>query len=113
MSTSKKETKLPGGVIQADVDAWKKKHGSVHQFAAQDKGKSYFFYLSEPTDEVMSLAYSKAKESSWEAGLVLFSNCWLGGDEAVRAKQRIRSGAVHQTAAYFIGDTPDFKAVEL
>jgi len=111
--TSKKEIKLPGGVKQSDLDSWKKKHGHVHQFTAEDNGKTYWFCLSEPNDDVMSLAYSKAKESSWEAGLVLFQNCWLAGDEAVRTRQRIRSGAVHQTAAYFIGDTPDFKAVEL
>jgi hypothetical protein len=74
--------KLAGGITKAQANAWKAQYGEVKviEVDADDNGKDVITgYFRKPDLTIMSFA--SAEENEVKKAKVLFSNCWLGGDQ--------------------------------
>lgn len=95
-----KTTLLPGGVSQEQLAKWKKEHGTLYKIAVErSKGNHAVCYLKPADRNITALAMSKmGAQKILEAGEVLLTNCWLGGDEDIKTNDRLFVGAA--TKAY-------------
>jgi hypothetical protein len=69
-------------VTKAQIEEWKKKHGTI--FEIESDGK--FGYIFDPVSDlrIMKSFISAQSEESMKAIDVILNNCWLGGDEDLK-----------------------------
>lgn len=81
------------GISPAQIEAWKQQYGpdAVYEYATSDGLKGYF---RRPDRRVISLAVSSGQTDPMRVNEVLATNCWLGGDEAIRTEDRYFLGLV-------------------
>ncbi|MBD3748937.1 MAG: hypothetical protein IE931_05530 [Sphingobacteriales bacterium] len=74
---------LAGGVTQAQLDAWKAKHGEVHIISVEvSKDDKAVGYYRKPDRDVLANVVNKATDGlMFEAREFLAQNTWLGGDK--------------------------------
>jgi hypothetical protein len=77
----KKQAERIGQASESQIDEWKNKHGDVLTY---EVGDNSVFYLHRPSRVIVKLALSKAANDPLEMAKVLATNCWLGGDEALK-----------------------------
>lgn len=73
-----------GGITEAQIAAFKAKHGKVHRVDIVENGDTYIGYFHRPDFQTIKAVTKVSKTDEVEAGKVLFDNCWLGGSEALR-----------------------------
>lgn len=81
------------GISPAQIEAWKQQYGpdAVYEYTTSDGLKGYF---RRPDRRVISLAVSSGQTDPMRVNEVLATNCWLGGDEAIRTEDRYFLGLV-------------------
>lgn len=81
------------GVAPGQIAAWKKQYGqdNVFEYVTADGLKGYF---RRPSRKVISLALSGGVGDPMHINEVLATNCWLGGDEAIRTEDKYFLGLV-------------------
>lgn len=89
---------------QKQIAEWKAKHGTVYQLEAENGKVCYIF------DPISKLVIVKALmaamlKGSFEFVDSLINNCWIDGDESIKADDRIKAGLYEQVKD--IIDIPD------
>lgn len=74
--------------ITAQIAEWKKKHGDVFAYAADGKT----CYLRRPSRQAIAAASVVGKEDAFKFAEVILTNCWLGGDDALRTEDKYFMG---------------------
>jgi len=80
--------KLPEGVTEANINAWKEKFGKVKIITCKcENGKSVEFIIAQPTREILDAwAHHHNNDNIAKARQVLESNCILHGDKTLFEK---------------------------
>lgn len=92
-----KNKKLPGGVTQAQLDKWKKEHGEVKEveIPLDDTGKNIVTcYVKKPNIDILGAAASVAETDPMRSGLILYDNCYLGGDPETKESDEVKMSVV-------------------
>lgn len=99
-------TTLPGGVTQRQVDEWKASHGEGKVFAVDvpvnDSGATVTAYFRKPDLDTIAVAAKVAQSNPVKSGLVLFDNCWLGGDPKVKEDDECKMSAIEALNGMFV-----------
>lgn len=112
MSNQPTNQKLDGGVTQAEIDKWKKSHGTVNQIDILYDGHTYTCYLKKPDRNTVSFAMSKeSADRILESGEIILENCWLGGDESIKENDDIWMAAAMRARTTF--DLPEASVKKL
>lgn len=81
---------LPGGVTQAQVDAWKKEFGDIHRVWVKslvDPKREYVAYVKTPDKATMSAAAKYISDDPVKASDILGSNCVLFTEPELKQDQ--------------------------
>jgi hypothetical protein len=77
-------TTYDGGITEAQIVAFKAKHGKVYRVDIVDGTDTHIGYFKRPDFATIKAITKVAKTDEVEAGKVMFDNCWLGGSEDLR-----------------------------
>lgn len=92
-SQTQSKATYPGGITEAQIKQWKARWGEVHQVEVpvDDTGREKLTgYFKKPSLEIISASARFAESDPIKSGTVLFENCWLGGDEALKTNDEAR-----------------------
>lgn len=97
---------LPGGVTQHQIEAWKLKHGvdkvKAFDIPVNDEGTEIATgYFRKPDLQVIAISSKFIENDPIKAGLVLFENCWLGGDERITKDDELKMSAIESLNTMF------------
>lgn len=73
-----------GGITEAQVEAFKAKHGKIYRVDIVDGADTHIGYVRRPDFATIKAITKLSKTDEVEAGKVMLNNCWLGGSEALR-----------------------------
>lgn len=73
-----------GGITEAQIEAFKARHGKVHRVDIVADGDTHIGYFRRPDFQTIRAVTKLGKTDEVEAGKVMFDNCWLGGSEELR-----------------------------
>ncbi|MDB9498574.1 hypothetical protein [Nodularia spumigena] len=104
MSKSEKE-------MAAQIAAWKKEHGEKAVLAisiavddsVSEKGEpinAVTGYFKKPDMKVLAKV-SPFTADPVQSGLIMFNECWLGGDESIRQDDELKMSAIVQLNSVF------------
>ena len=99
IDTKEKKDSLKQGIVSKEqLQAWKKKHGKVHEITVKvTENDIAVGYLRKPTRDHKAIALSSfAQNKILETGEFLLQNCWLGGDDRLRDAEDIADSAAVQ-----------------
>jgi hypothetical protein len=68
-------------VTKQQIQEWKKQYGDVYVLNIEDKKA----YLRTPDRQTLSYASTLATKDPLKFNEVVLNNCWLGGDEEIKA----------------------------
>lgn len=91
-------------ITEEQIEAWKKKHGSVYSETVDSKTA----YLKKPDRKALSAAAVLGKTDPMKYNEVLLNNCWLGGDEEIKTNDELFLGVSSKLA-----DLIEIKEAEL
>jgi hypothetical protein len=81
-------------IEEKDINAWKAKHRKVYEITVTDDEDSYKGYFCRPDMETLSVVNKLGKSDEVKAANVLFENCWLGGDPALKDEAILKMAAI-------------------
>jgi hypothetical protein len=76
-----KETELTGQATEAEIAAWKKKHGKVFQV----KTGNSVGYIHKPGRRELSYASKVGAQNPLDFAEAILTSCWIGGDETIKS----------------------------
>lgn len=93
-------------ITKAQIEEWKKKHGTVYELESNGK----VAYIFDPTSDlrIMKLLLASFKKGSFDLIDALIANCWLGGDEEIK-QDKYKQNLVDQAERLI--DIPDYEVV--
>jgi hypothetical protein len=100
-----KAEKLTGGVTEAMIENWKKQYGSVHEISVplDNEGTEVVVaYFKKPDLKTIGAAAKFAETDPIKSGLIMFDNCWLGGDERMKENEECKVSAVQLVSSLFV-----------
>ena len=103
------KTKRNGEVTDAQIQFWKQKHGKIMEVCVEDEDTIYVGYFHRPNMETMSAANKLAKNDEIKGSMVVFDNCWLGGDSIMKDDAIIKMSALGQLGQIFNRCTASLK----
>jgi hypothetical protein len=85
-----------GAFVATDeiIATWKAKYGKVVEVKVKDGDKNYVGYFRRPDMETLSAVNKLYKTDEVKSANVLFDNCWLGGDEQMKADAIVKMSAI-------------------
>jgi len=89
---STQEQKQGFTATQEEIDAWKKRHGSVYLLEVE----GYNAYVKAPGRNEISYATTIAKQDPMKFNSAILDKCWLAGDEEIKHTDRLFMGAASQ-----------------
>lgn len=91
----KEYKRIDGGVTAEQIQGWKNRHGRVSEVSVKDPdtGEEHIGYFKRPDMKTMEAVSALSKKSEVQGSVTLFTNCWLGGSEA------LKSDAIYQMEA--------------
>ena len=94
---------LPGGVTPAQLGAWKQRWGEVYAFSikSDDEGTVVTGYFKKPDLITIAASATKAEADPVGSGIIVFENCWLGGDESIRTNDEQKFAAIREVNKLF------------
>jgi hypothetical protein len=94
---------LPGGVTDVQVKQWISRWGEVNQITVKldQDGNKLTGYFKKPNLETISAASRFMESDPIHSGQIVFENCWLGGDEALKTNDEARFAALLQVNKLF------------
>lgn len=106
---SQNEQMLPGGVTEAQVQAWKKEYGKVRAYSVKKSDtEKATCYLRSPDRKVMGAALQAQKSDPIKAKETILVNCWLGGDSEIKTNDELFISIAAQ-----LDDLIELKEVEI
>lgn len=97
------KNKIPGGVSQAQLDKWKKEN-EVKEVTVplDDEGKSTVTcYVKKPDLTIIGAASQVAESNPLQSGLILFDNCYLGGDPETKDNDEVKMSVMVELIKMF------------
>jgi hypothetical protein len=90
-------------VTKAQIEEWKKKHGTIYELEANGK----LAYVKDPTSDlrIMKSFVSARDEDPIKGVDVILNNSWLGGDEEIKSEEH-KMGLLDQLDRLI--DIPDY-----
>lgn len=74
--------KLIGQATPEQIEAWKKEHGEIYAVTVD----GHVAYLKKPSRKILEYYTSLVMDKKpIRANEALLTNCWLGGDEAIKS----------------------------
>lgn len=89
-----KNAVLPAGITEENIAMWKARFRKVSSITVVDGEVSYTGFFRRPDMNVISAVAAVGKDDEMRAAMVMFENCWLGGDEMMREDAVIKMAAV-------------------
>ena len=89
--------KLAGGVTEANIAAWKEQYKNVFEIKVptDDTGKNHAIgYFKKPDLDIIAASAKFAETDPIKSGIVVFDNCWLGGDETMKNDDECKISAI-------------------
>ncbi len=74
------KSKLSGQATPEQIAVWKQQYGDIFSMVVKDK----IGYLKRPDRATLSAATSVGDQDPMKFNEILFENCWIGGDEAIK-----------------------------
>lgn len=75
-------------ITKEQIEGWKQKHGDVFCVTVGEKTA----YLKKPDRKTLSAAAVLGKSDPIKYNEVMLNNCWLGGDEEIKADDALFLG---------------------
>ncbi len=94
-------------VTQAQIDKWKKEHGSVFLLETDDGKKAY---IKDPLSDFLTVKQAfAALEKAGAIGMAVtyLNNCWLDGDAELKTDESYGNGLADQLDQ--LAELPDFR----
>lgn len=88
-------------ITEAQIDAWKKKHGEIQEITVAKDGEKYKAIVRKPTLDDILMSEELAKDDTIKQNLFLFKNCHLGGDSEFNTDDELRFAASNEVAKLF------------
>jgi len=89
-------------VSEAQIKRWKAKYGEVYAISVKDEnGEDLTGYFRKPDLNVIAAASKFAEADPVKSGIVMFENCWLGGDEAIKDDDEAKLGVIKSLGQLF------------
>lgn len=79
-----KLTRLNGGVTEETIAMWKNRHRRITEISVVEDDVEYVGYFKRPDMDTMSAVNKLAKTDEIKSAMIMFNNCWLGGDDALK-----------------------------
>lgn len=92
-----------GGVLQEQVEQWKRQHRRVSVIEVVDGDERHVGYFRRPTLEVMSAVSKLGKTDEVKSAEAMFDNCFLGGSPHLRADAILFMEAAKRLGEMFSG----------
>ena len=90
--------KLAGGITQEELSGWKLKYGNDRVKAVvvpiDDDGNTVTGYVRKPDLKTIRAAGKFAETDPVRSGMILFDNCFLGGDDSISADDELRMSVI-------------------
>lgn len=94
---------------ELQIQDYKKKYGKVYLITVtDDEGKDYNAVFRKPDIKILSAA-SKFEKEPFKAGIILFDNCWIAGDEEIKTQDDLKIAAMNVMESMFTQYTAKIK----
>tara|TARA_Y100000782_G_scaffold111876_1_gene140908 strand:- start:5291 stop:5620 length:330 start_codon:yes stop_codon:yes gene_type:complete len=89
--------------VEGQIRKWKAKYGAVHQVTVPvgDEEEEAIAYFRKPDLKTIGAAGKFAETDPIKAGEIIFSNCWLGGDERIKEDDEAKIAAIKAVGQLF------------
>ncbi len=74
-----------GGVTEEQINKWKALHKHVIRIDVADRNDLHIAYFKRPSLETITAALKVSKSDEVKSSVILYDNCFLGGDAEIRA----------------------------
>ncbi len=91
-------------VTVTQINQWKKKWGDVFavEVPLDDEGKKIATgYFKKPTLDTIKASSKYIESDPIKASEIVFLNCWLGGDEAIKENDEAKMSAMQKVSSLF------------
>ena len=89
-------------MTELQISEWKKKYTDIYEIIiVNDEGVEFKTYFRKPDLKILSASAKFAESDPIKSGLVLFDNCWLGGDEAVKNSDELKMSCLQELGKLF------------
>jgi len=89
-------------MTELQISEWKKKYTDIYEIIiVNDEGVEFKTYFRKPDLKILSASAKFAESDPIKSGLVLFDNCWLGGDEAVKSSDELKMSCLQELGKLF------------
>lgn len=102
---------LDGGVTPEQIAAWKAENRKVHAIEVKDGDELIVGYFRRPGMETISAVSALSKTDETKGSMVMFDNCWLGGDPVMKSDMLVKMAAIRQLGELFGSVTGSLKNV--
>lgn len=88
----------------AQITNWKKIHGEIFEISVQmdEEGKDFALCIvKKPGLDLITSANHIHEEAPSKAGMMIFDNCFIDGDERLKTDEEARLGAALKVVALF------------
>jgi hypothetical protein len=81
--------------IDLQIKEWKNRYGEVHLIEVPtDDVEPLKGYFKKPNLDTLSASAKIADSDPVRAGMVMFENCWLGGDDAIKTNDEAKLSCI-------------------
>jgi hypothetical protein len=77
---------------ESQIKQWQALYEKVFEYSVKDGERELRAYFHSPSLQVLDLFERKYKTSPLEADDAVINNCWIDGDEEIRAKDKYKAG---------------------
>ncbi len=100
------QSEYKAGVTAAQIEAWKQHYGIDQVFEISvpldDDNKEFVTgYFKKPNLQAISASAKVIEMDPIKAGIIMFDNCWLGGDEKFKNNDEAKMSAIDELNKLF------------
>lgn len=91
-------------ITEAQIKQWKKQWGEVFAIEVpldDESKKKAIGYFKKPTLDTIKVSSKYIESDPIKAGEVVFTNCWLGGDDIIKDNDEAKMSAMQQVSSLF------------
>lgn len=86
-------------ITEAQIEQWKLRWKHVFQIDIpidEASDERITCYVKKPSLDTLSASMRFAESDPLKSGLILFENCWLGGDERIKEDDDLKLSVISQ-----------------
>lgn len=81
-------------ISEAQINQWKIRWKEIYQIEIPGEEQVYVGYVRKPDLDVLSAASRFSETDPIKAGNIMFENCFLGGDEAIKENDELKLSVI-------------------